>query len=535
MKQKLILCTLSVAVGLCSGTSFAQTQKKSVQLTPNTTGVNGKLDFNAVFIKETGKRSQYQEKFYVLPQNLKEKNQEKAAQYHKKGRALFEAGDAALAQRYFEKAISLNPFVTLYYYELAICAYRNGQHTRSLALLQMVKGPDVDSNEILYYEALNNMKLNETSTAIKEFGYVVESNDETLAPSAAMYKGLLLKQNNQLSEAKEAFQYVLDTAKDPILDKKAEQQIDSIIAQERFEEESKKKFSYSVYTGALYDSNVLNIADNNSSLDLEAYRLMYGGSIQYKAIYKPTHILTPRFSASDIYSVDNSFGSDPTIQSTDPLQAEFALPYSYRFVMFNKGAALTVTPAFSQIYMSLNEDGRELVYSTASLGTELTTSFWDQWINTYRLDIASDTFHPETTAVNDQTAMKYGLTLSNMRLFDTAGTKTMSFDVNYIKNDAEGINSLYDRIMGSVSGTYPTAKKLISYGKLDYIHQDFSESQTDRTDKGFIITAGSVYNIKNNLNLNFYAQYYSNSSTVALYDFDKFSIMTMISYSSGFF
>ena len=89
--------------------------------------------------------------------------------------------------------------------------------------------------------------------------------------------------------------------------------------------------------------------------------------------------------------------------------------------------------------------------------------------------------------------------------------------------------------MGSVSGTYPTTTKLISYGKLDYIHQDYSKSQTDRTDNGFIVTAGGIYSIKGNLSLNFYAQYYSNKSTVDLYDFNKFSVMTMISYSSGFF
>ncbi|MCC6138395.1 MAG: tetratricopeptide repeat protein [Bdellovibrionaceae bacterium] len=535
MKVQIIFTTLFLSISIYAGSSFAQTQKKMVTIPAGTTAAGTKGDFNSLLIKEINKRASYKEKFYVLPKSQKEKSESKASQYHKKARSLFEAGDSSLAQRYFEKAISLNPFVPLYSYELAICAYRNGSYMRSLALLELVKGPDFDSNEIQYYEALNNMKLNETDTAIKEFGYVIESKDESLAPSAAMYKGLLLKQKNELQEAKDAFQYVLDTTKDPVLDKKAEQQIDMIIAQERFEEEGKKKFSYSVYTGILYDSNVLNIANNNSSLDLKAYRLMYGGNLEYKAVYKPAHSFTPRLSASDLYSVDNSFDSNATIQSTDPLQAELALPYTYRFTMFKKGAALTLTPAYSQIYMSLNEASRELVYSTASLGTELSTSFWNKWINSYRLDVASDTFHPDTTAVNDQTAMKYGLTLNNTRLLDTTGSKTISLDLNYIKNDAEGINSLYDRIMGSVSGTYPAATKLISYGKLDYIHQDYSKSQTDRTDTGYIVTAGGIYNIKGNLSLNFYAQYYSNKSTVDLYDFNKFSVMTMISYSSGFF
>lgn len=524
------LCLILLAV--CT-VRFAQAQnvKKTVEVKPAST----KLGFPDLLIHENKKRTEYKEKYYVLPKDQKEKSRTKAELYHKKGRSFFDSGDAKLAQRYYEKAVSLNPFADMYYYELAIACYRNNQFTKSLVYLDMVSGSGIDSTEIQYYEALNYMKMNETANAIRTFGYVVEKSDPSLSPSAAMYKGLLLKQNKKYDEAKESFQYVLDTAKDIALDKKAEQQIDEILAIKRFDEERERHFAYSVFTGFMYDSNVLNVADNNSSLDLEAYRLMYGGNFDYKAIHTMAHTLTTRFSASDLYSVDNSFDSDSTIQSTDPLQAELSIPYTYRFIMFKRGSSLTFTPSYSNIFMSLDEQSRELVYSTVALGTELSMSPWDKWINAIRLDVASDTFHPETTPNNDQTAMKYAVTLSNMRLLDNTGRKSLSFDINYIHNDAEGDNSFYDRYLASLGGTYPTSENWITYGKLDYLMQEFSKSSTDRSDKGIIATLGAVYSITPKLNLNLYVQYYDNQSNVELYDFNKITAMTMISYSSGFF
>lgn len=511
--------------------AYAQNEKKTAPVKAASTS----LSFPDLLALEIKKRTDYKEKYYVLPKDQKEINRTKAEMYQKKGRSFFDAGNSSLSQRYYEKAILLNPFIDMYYYELAIACYRNNQFTKSLVFLDIVSGSGIDTTEIQYYEALNYMKMSETNNAIRTFGYVVEKNDPTLSPSAAMYKGLLLKQNKKYDQAQDSFQYVLDTTKDIALDKKAEQQIDEILALKRFEEESTRHFSYSVFTGLMYDSNVLNVTNNNSALDLEAYRILYGGNFEYKAIHTMTHTLSTRLSASDIYSVDTSFDSDSTIQSTDPLQAELSVPYVYRFAMFKRASSLTLTPSYSNIFMSLDEQSRELIYSTVALGTELSMSAWDKWLNSIRLDVASDTFHPETTAINDQSALKYNITFSNMRLLDNTGKKSFSIDVNYINNNAEGDNSYYDRYLASIGGTYPTSENWITYGKIDYIMQEFSKSDTDRSDNGIIATLGGVYNISPKLNLNMYVQYYNNQSNVALYDFNKISAMTMISYSSGFF
>lgn len=496
---------------------------------------NQRKDYVKILVREIEKRDAYKERFYKLSEKQKEDSREKAKLYYQKGRELFDAEKITKAQKYFGKAIYLDPLTVEYNYDLAIAAYRNKQYTHSLALLEIVNGSNIDPTEISYYEALNNMKLRDTESAIKIFGEVVQLSDPQLSPSAAMYRGLLLKDRRRYEEAKQTLQYILDNSQDSNLDKAAERQIEEIIALQRFEEESKKRFAFQVYGGALYDSNVLNIADNNSTSDLSAYRMLYGGNFEYKALHRQNHSLTPRISASDIYSFDKSFGSDATIQSTDPLQFEIAAPYTYRFLLGNTPSAWTLTPTYSNLFMSLNESGREKIYSTMAVSSDLTTRFFESWVNSVRIDLANDTFHPLSTPENDQSAMKYGLTLANTKLFDAKGSKSMSFDLSYLKNDADGVNSLYNRIIVSVGGTYPLSEKWTSYGKLDYLDQDFNKSLTNRADNGFIATLGGFYPLSQKLNLNIYGQFQENNSTVTIYDFSKFSLMTMISYSSGFF
>ncbi|MCB9072756.1 MAG: hypothetical protein H6623_03975 [Bdellovibrionaceae bacterium] len=484
---------------------------------------------------ETERLNRFKTNFDHLNSDKQTLHVKKAKLYFKKGQTILQKGDNNIARRYYEKAIYLDPNNPLYNYARAIALYHQGFHVRSLALLEISHDSTIDESELNYYEALNYMKLGDTTSSIKLFDYVVADKDPQLSPSAAMYAGLLLRQENELSQAKERFQYVLDTTKNAELDKRAEKQIEELIAIEKFQEESKKKFSVSAYTGLMYDSNVLNIAQNNASLNVAAYRLMYGGSVDYKALYTPRHTLAPRLSFSDIYSVDKSFKSNSTIQSADPLQAEFALPYTYSFFLFDKSSTVSFYPAYSQIYMSLDESGRDLIYSSYALASTLTTSHFEKWISSYRLDLTNDTFHPNTTPDNDQTASKVGLSINNTRLFDSTGTKSLALNMLFLQNNAKGKNSFYDRYMLSIVGSYPMSESLLSYAKIDYLTQNYSKSETQRLDHGLIFTAGSVYSLKKNLSLNFSAQYNSNSSNVQLYDYNKFTVMTMLSYNSGFF
>lgn len=496
---------------------------------------NSKNDYVQLLLKETNRHQRYKDKFNALSKENKDANIKKAVLYHQKGLNILQNNDSKLAQRYFEKAIYLNPFNSDFNYELAVCAYRNGDHLRSLVLLDLLSGSNIDSDEITYYEALNNMKLNDVDVAIKTFGYVIDSNNSSLSPSAAMYQGLLYKQKNQLEEAKNSFQYVLDKTNDANLDKKAEQQIEDILSLQKFEEDAKKKFSYSLYSGVLYDSNVLNITQNNSALDLEAYRVLYGGSFEYRAIHKQKHTWTPRLLASDIYSFDKSLQSNSTVQSVDPLQFEVALPYSYNFLLLNTSSTIIISPAYSQIYMNLDQSGRKRVYSTTSLGSQLTTSFKETWVNSLRFDYSNDIFHPETAAIDDQSANKYNFTIGNTKFFDSKGTKSLNLDLSYMRNDAEGDNAFYNRLLVTVGGTFPIHTHWISYGKMDYLKQDFNKNEASRLDNIYILTAGGIYNINSKFNLNIYGQYQENQSNVAFFDFNKFSIMTMISYTSGSF
>lgn len=465
------------------------------------------------------------------PESEKSQASSRAYQFYQQGRALFNRGGYASAQSAYEKAISIDASVDSYYYEYAISLYKNNQFKRAQAILAMLESSSIAGDELIYYQALSHYKMNETSLALQKFLEVKESQKLPLSPLSAMYAGVILQKQKKYNLAKENYQFILDTSKDPKLDAVAEKNIEAIISIEQQEEERGKSWNISLISGLIYDENVLNIADNFSTSDLTAYRLMYGATVDYRFLYQERNQWMMRFSASDMYSVDKKFKSNSEIQSVDPLQISLSLPYTH----YSNSTVLTVSPSYQQIYMSLDEDGRDLIYSIAGLDADFLVMKSKSWISNYRLEATRDIFHPESTAVNDQTATKMTLSTVQTKLFDTQNRKTLFFDLSYTSNNAKGNNSKYNRPNIGLGGSYPISSSFLSYGKIEYFIMDYNKSETERKDSGFIFTLGSNYDISSKLSWSNSVQYYKNDSSVVGYEYNKFVVMSLLSYQTGFF
>ncbi|MBY0315250.1 MAG: hypothetical protein K2Q26_07010 [Bdellovibrionales bacterium] len=481
-------------------------------------------------LQETAKRQSLIDLQNSKNEEDKAKDQAKAYEYYSKGRSLFNRGGYVTAQEAYEKAIKLDASVDTYYYEYAICLYKNNRFVRSLAILSLLEG-SVESPELPYYQALNHFKLNEQEFALQKFLDVKDSRNETLAPLSAMYAGLLLQKQKKYDEAKQNFQYILDHSKDPKLDIIAERNLEETIRMEAYERDQKKKWAITLHTGLIYDENVLNIADNFSTSDLSAYRAMYGGTLDYRLINQEKNQLLARATASDIYSVDTQFKSDSTVQSVDPLQVGISLPYT----RLSQTSILTFTPMFQQIYMSLDEDGRDLIYSIAGFEASYSRSKNQKWMQEYKLEASRDTFHFETTPDFDQTATKVTVSTTQSYNFNSTSRKTVFADLIYTLNDAVGANSRYTRPSLGVGGSYPLGEKWLTYGKIDYYNMDFRDSFSGRKDKGLIYSVGGNYDMSERLTLTGSVQYWDNDSSVDGYQFSKMIVMTMLTYRTGFF
>ncbi|MBY0384190.1 tetratricopeptide repeat protein [bacterium] len=487
-------------------------------------------------INEQSKRNILLQKQNKLTPQEKKLLTNKARLYYEKGRELFKNSDFSNAQRYFAKAISLDASVDQYYHEWAITLYKNNNYRRSLAILANLDGGDVNSVEVDYYSGLNLFKMRQMDYALKKFKQTQDAEDTTLSPLAAMYAGISHMQMENYAQAKEDFQFILDKSNDPALDNKAESYIESIEQYENFQREAAKKWSYSLFVGSSYDENVLNVAANNVSTGVEAYRLLYGGSLSYKAYYAPTFSWIPILSASDIYSFNKNFESDATIQGTDPLQWDLSSPLRYYFTALNHNFTLVFTPGYQQLYMSLGKNTRGLTFSSAFLRSQLSTSHMDNLYTDYKLDFSNDTSHiVPISSADDQSAQKITLGLSNTYLLNKKGSQTVFSDLFYVMNSADGDNNTYKKSLLNIGYSHPLNDSWVLFSKVEYFHQDFSDSSTGRVDDNISGTLGANYSWSQKSTLSFSLLYMDNSSSVSYFSYDKFALTTTWSFNSSFF
>lgn len=527
MKHLVWILALFV-ITACAGTPRAQAAEPSTIDTSS--GKNSKKE-----ITRQKLILQQSHIFTESPPDVSAKSKKKAATLANQALDFFNQGDYKNAIKLYMRSISLNAAVDQVYYEYGITLYKLNQFEKAKKHLAVMEGTRVNQIELSYYQGLVLYRLSENEAALEKFKSVRDTKDEVLAPLASMYAGIIETHLEKLDDAKASFEFILDNSKDPALDKKAEQNLKAVLRLEQFMALAKQKWSYSFYTGAAYDGNVLNFANNNSASDVEAYRLMYGGSVAYKALYTKSHSLIPQLSVSDIYSVDSDFKSSSTVQATDPLFIDLNSPYRYFFSQW-ANTSLSLTPGYQNLMMSLDEGNRKQIFESIYLNSMLTTTHADNLITDYKIEVSNDTSHIQTAAVaDDQSAMRYTGAISNTKLFNEDGTKTLTFDVVYTYNDAKGDNNIYNRLLASVGGSRPLNDKWLSFARLDWYQMDFSKSNTQREDDGLVLTLGANYQIQSKGTLGFTVQYYDNNSSVVQYDFDKFYVSTVYSFNSGFF
>lgn len=449
---------------------------------------------------------------------------------------LFQKGEYRNALPLLESCTQLDASNDDYYYYYALALYKLKRYRRSLAFLNILEATSINQTELNYYEALNHLYLKEEDLAYNKFVDVREQKDPDLSAMAAMYAGILAQKKEDYADARINYEFILDFSKNPKLDQKAEMALDNLSKIEQFQALAKQKWGYSFYTSVISDSNVLNVAKTSQPTSVEAYRVQYGAIVAYKALFTQKRSLMPQFTISDMYSVSTKFKSETSLQAADPFQVEVSVPYRQVFSLFKKPSSWLISPAYSQLYMSIDEDGRDLVFASTSLTSNLTTTHFKKWISDYNIIISSDDSHlVNASSLDNQTAIKYSLLTNQTRLLDPTGRKSVGFSLLYSLNDADGDNNVYNKYILSITGTRPISEKLLGYARIDYTKMDFPDAVSGRKDTGFILNAGAFYSWTQRSSFNLMVQYYDNDSSVAIYDYKKTVASLMYVYRGGFF
>ncbi|MGZ3797709.1 MAG: tetratricopeptide repeat protein, partial [Pseudobdellovibrionaceae bacterium] len=328
--------------------------------------------------------------------------------------------------------------------------------------------------------------------------------------------------------------YVIDNSKDPSLDKTAENMLEQIDRMESFYESKKEKYRFKIYGGLLYDTNILNVAENNVATDVKAWRLSYGASALGIWHRTMTSDFGTELAVADYYSLNSTMKNDATIQAADALEASMNLPYHQEFKISKNQMNLEVIPSYKGIYMSTTGGTRSLAIKTTALSTTLSAPLKSDLFLSTKLDLSSDQSLLESSVGNDDlTGPKYGLTLTPTKFLDLKGEKSLSGELNVLKSQTNGINNRNLKTGVAISYGFPAVSKGTSNVRLDYFTQAYSEATTPRTDKNMTLTGSYTKDLNKKWNMLLSLQYTSAQSEVDIYNYNKFLVTSLFTYTTS--
>lgn len=469
----------------------------------------------------------------AMSAELQNKRKEKAAQLIAQASSFYARSQYDQASQLFAEAVELDPGNGRAYYQYGVSLYKTNQNNKSLAVLAMAEGGPQSAAEHNYYVALNHLKLQETDKALDKFRYVRDENDPQLSPTASFLAGNLEFQKEQYAEARKSFNYTLDQSKDPEMDRQSEDMLEQIDQIENYNASAKDKLSYALNLGASYDGNVLNIAKQNITTDVEAYRLSYGGSLTYKLFQSFKTEWSAVVAASDIYSVDKAMTANATLQAADPLVYSLSSPFRTQFSTKSKNFLLNVTPTFSLLTMNVENNERKPILQSATLGTDVSFQIAPTWMSTYKLEFNQDNSFLSSATDDDQTALRTTGGMTQTKLLDPKATRTLAGDLGYISNQARGKNNNYVKTLLGLTFSFPAPSKFVGTVRAELASQKYTDNTNERLDTTYTLTLGAVKSLKKNLSVNFNMQMVGNSSNVDANRYDKFLLSSLLTYTGS--
>lgn len=440
------------------------------------------------------------------------------------------------AEKLFSEAYELDPQNPKYYFQYGVSLYRNQKYNKAIVILRLISEKNIEKD---YYIALSHLKLKEYESAKLAFENIKKTEDKSLAPSSAFYVGVIKFQKEEYLEAKEEFQYVLDNSSDPKLDKESESYIEQIANILAFKEEQSRRWRLSAYLGMIYDSNINTVASINTASypsGTDGYRAMYGLTAEYKFIYERDKEFSAQFSYSDIYSVNKQFKADTTLQNADPQALILSFPLKWKGIFFSKPGQLSLTPSYESDYLNIDQVGaRENAIQTTGLKTEQTLVVSDSRYSIYTLDIKSDrALYEVSSESQDANSTRIGLSTSQIFFQDNKKTKAWIADGGYTLNQAKGVDNRYQKL--ELAGTYmqPWIWNASWSAKLGLFNQSYPQHSSGRTDTEYDLTFSISKPLTAKLTLATSAMYMSNTSTNQLYDYKKYTVSTILSWSGLF-
>lgn len=477
------------------------------------------------------------EAFYKLTPAQRKEQKQKADQLAREGLAHFQAGQLPEAKDKFEQAVSLDPETRLYYFQFGVTLNRTNEYNRSIVYLELADGKDVNDDQRNYYLALDHYALKDFDSAFDHFQKVIAKKDPALAPSSQFYVGLIRFEQRKWPEAQAAFQVVLDTSSDPALDQQAENYIEQILRMKQFEAERAKKWTLSTTIGEMYDSNVLltstSSIDTGQATNSEGYRTLLTASTKYRPIYEATYEFATQLDFVGMYTVDNSFVPQQSLQNADPKMITLTFPWTRKGLLLGKGHKLDIVPGYEGINMSVENNESKFILHSAYVNFNNLLVMSNTWFANYNLEVRSDTSTLNSSTGDDNSsAIKVKLINTNLFMLTDDKSRILTADFSYTLNQAQGRNATFTRLDTAVGVIFPSYFQTTSNLKAAYFRLDYGQkTPSTRQDDSFTLSAAVSKKLTEIWSLGLLTSYNRNQSNNDSNNYKKG--MAMITFSGS--
>ena len=391
--------------------------------------------------------------------------------------------------------------------------YKKESFESSIAVLQKLKTESSLTPSIYYLLGLNYYRINNYDLAEKYLTEVTRANSIQEISLAYYYLGLSQYYKADYEKAVNSFELSIDTSKDPEHDRRTERLIEKCVQIQNQMEADKLKYTMGFTGGYGYDSNVLDVAPQQDVNNGHTFNV--SGFMAYKLYQDPTSVVEPLIYISDRRTIDHKLEDTPEIQAADATVLLASIPYRTNLEGgYRSGTSLNIGMYMLPSDGSTRDLSITLLYLKQTLGSKISSD--------YDLDakliIGRDTSQLSFTEAEDnQTAIKYDL--SAALKYSMRRMQSITGELGFILNDAEGDNASYYKAYSNLSYETPSFKNTFSNFKFSYGITNYNLSELARRDNLATITYTVSKDISDRSTVNGYVGLSQNSSTIEDYKY----------------
>lgn len=405
--------------------------------------------------------------------------------------------------------------------------YKKEAFESSIAVLQKVKTNTSLMQSIYYLLGLNYYRSNNFDLAEKYLSEVTRTNTIQEISLAYYYLGLAQFQKGDYERAMNSFELSIDTSKDPEHDKRSERMIEKCIQVQAQIESDKLKYTMGFTAGYMYDSNALNVAPGQDVII--GHVLSASGFFSFKFWQDKKSSVEPMIYLADQRTLDYKLKFTDQIQAADSTMLLTSIPYKtvvddYRSTT-SMNLGLYMLPTDSQIRdMSI-----ALIYVKQNLGTHLSA---DMDLDGQLIIGRDDSQITFADAADNQTAIKYDL--SGALKYSLFNVQSITGQLGFILNDADGENASYNKIYANISYELPTFKNTLSTFKVSYGSTNYSLSELARRDSFTAANYSIIKDLTERTTINGFLGVSRNESTIEDYTYGDATIGLQYVYFTRF-